>query len=359
MGQAPSAEEAVALSGAPNDRRIVHEYLQASRADFAEKYGRPMPVHQQLDDYEPCRTLGTGSFGRVMLVKDTRRQMYCALKILEKEKIVKLKQVEHTLAEKEILVAINFPFIVNMVATFKDNCNLYMALEFAAGGEMFSALRRSRKFPETQARFYSAQIVMALEYLQNLNIIYRDLKPENVLFDEFGYVKITDFGFAKVVDGRTWTLCGTPEYLAPEIILSKGYNRAVDWWALGVLIYEMTAGYPPFYAENPLHIYEKIVTGKVRIPQHFSPPLRSLVTNLLQSDITKRYGMLRDGVWDIKDHEWFVGLNWIQLFNREIPAEYVPAAVNEVDPGLNYEMYQEEPINQSHVPLFEEEFGTF
>mmetsp|Transcript_28383 Transcript_28383/g.74548 ORF Transcript_28383/g.74548 Transcript_28383/m.74548 type:complete len:355 (+) Transcript_28383:21-1085(+) len=346
-------------AGARDDKAIVADFLRRSRDDFTEKYKNPEAVETRLDDFEPVRTLGTGSFGRVMLVMNSHTKECCALKILEKAKVVRLKQVEHTLSEKHILDAIDFPFIVSLVASFKDNCNLYMAMEFVVGGEMFSALRKARKFSESQSRFYGAQIVLALEYLQNLNIIYRDLKPENLLFDVRGYLRITDFGFAKVVEGRTWTLCGTPEYLAPEIILSKGYNHAVDWWALGVLIYEMSAGYPPFYAEQPLEIYEKIVASKLRMPQHFSRELRDLLKHLLEADITKRYGMLKHGVWEIKDHAWFTGMDWIKLYMREIKAEHIPAAVSKGDPAHNYDVYDEEPISQSAEPLFTDEFESF
>ena len=199
------------------------------------------PKNCKLDDFELDRTIGTGSFGRVMIVyvKRNRTQRY-AMKMLKKENIVKMKQVEHTLNEKKILCSVDFPFIVKLFFSFKDTSNLYMVLEYVSGGEMFTHLRKIGKYSEENACFYASQIVLTFEYLHYLNCVYRDLKPENVLYDSNGYVKITDFGFAKIIKDRTWTLCGTPEYLAPEIILSRGYNKAVDWWALGVLIYEMS-----------------------------------------------------------------------------------------------------------------------
>jgi len=223
---------------------------------------------------------------------------------------------------------------------------------------LFGHLRTSGRYNEVQSRFYAGQIVLALEYLQSLNIIYRDLKPENLLFDERGYLKITDFGFAKYVEDQTWTLCGTPEYLAPEIILMRGYGKAVDWWALGVLIYEMTAGYPPFYAENPLEIYQKIVLGRIRYPPHFSKELKALLANLLQPDITRRAGALRAGPDEVKYNKWFEGLDWINLFQRTLPAPYVPPVAGLEDSQL-YDRYEEAPIKTGDTPLHVEEFATF
>jgi len=332
--------------------------LQKKKEDFDKKYAKAEGETSSLSRWERIRTLGTGAFGRVILVKSHDNGDYAAIKIMEKAKVVKLQQVEHTLNEKRILGAVDFPNLIFMVAHFKDNSNLYFVLQFVVGGEMFSYLRREARLAEEESKFHAAQVVLALEYLQKMDVAYRDLKPENMLLTSTGYIKLTDFGFAKRVRGRMWTLCGTPEYIAPEILLSKGYNKSVDWWALGVLIYEMTAGHPPFFSESTIKTYEKIVIGDVKFPSHFTPELRDLVRSFLQVNLSKRLGNLRGGATEVRNHKWFQGVEWLQLYQQSVPAPFTPTNKGPGD-ASNFEEYNEEPIVYSTVNKFEKEFEQF
>ncbi|KAJ3867391.1 cAMP dependent protein kinase [Lentinula novae-zelandiae] len=284
----------------------------------------------KLTDFEVRGTLGTGTFGRVLLVRhrsssnDPSSQSHFALKVLRKTEIVRLRQVEHVNAERYILSRVHHPFIVDLFATFQDSLNVYMLMSYIPGGELFTHLRRAQRFTPDVTRFYLATIILALKYLHSYNIIYRDLKPENLLLDSRGYLRLTDFGFAKIVDDRTWTLCGTPEYLAPEIIQSDGHGKAADWWACGVLCYEMLVGYPPFYDESPYGIYEKILNGHIHWPRGMDPLSRSLVRAFLNPDRTQRLGNMIGGPQDILDHPWFRGVDWDALERREINAPIIP-----------------------------------
>ncbi|CAO3573609.1 unnamed protein product [Mortierella alpina] len=308
-------------------------------------YPTPSPCYQArpqygLSDFQLLETLGTGTFGRVYLTKFRHNQTYYAMKVLKKSEVVRLKQVEHINSEKQILSQVHFPFIVNLFTTFQDESNLYMLLEYVIGGELFSHLRKAGRFTNDMTRFYAAEIVLAIEYLHSRDVIYRDLKPENLLLDSAGHIKITDFGFAKRVEDRTWTLCGTPEYLAPEIIQSKGHGKPVDWWALGILIFEMLAGYPPFFDDNPFGIYEKILAGRIYFPAHIDSTAKDLIKKLLTADRTKRLGNLKDGSDDIKNHKWFRGVDWQGLMEKSVVAPIVPPHIHPGDTG-NFEKYPE------------------
>jgi protein kinase A len=245
------------------------------------------------------------------------------MKVLRKTDIVRLRQVEHVNAERYILSRVHHPFVVDLFSTFQDSLNVYMLMSYVPGGELFTHLRRAQRFTPDVTRFYLATIVLALKYLHSFNIIYRDLKPENLLLDSRGYLRLTDFGFAKIVDDRTWTLCGTPEYLAPEIIQSDGHGKAADWWACGVLCYEMLVGYPPFFDESPYGIYEKILSGHIHWPRSMDPLSRTLVRAFLNPDRTQRLGNMIGGPQDILDHPWFRGVDWDALERREINVSFL------------------------------------
>ncbi|KGQ95720.1 cAMP-dependent protein kinase type 2 [Candida albicans SC5314] len=298
-----------------------------------------------LTDFSIMRTLGTGSFGRVHLVRSVHNGRYYAIKVLKKHQVVKMKQVEHTNDERRMLKLVEHPFLIRMWGTFQDSKNLFMVMDYIEGGELFSLLRKSQRFPNPVAKFYAAEVTLALEYLHSHDIIYRDLKPENILLDRNGHIKITDFGFAKEVSTVTWTLCGTPDYIAPEVITTKPYNKSVDWWSLGVLIFEMLAGYTPFYDSTPMKTYEKILAGKIHYPSFFQPDVIDLLTKLITADLTRRLGNLINGPADIRNHPWFSEVVWEKLLAKDIETPYEPPITAGVGDSSLFDHYPEEQLD--------------
>jgi len=284
-------------------------------------------------DFEMLRTLGCGSFGRVKLAKYKNDGKQYAVKFMKKHEIIKLKQVDHINSEKRLMAQISYCFIVNMLGYAKDDRYVYIVMECISGGELFTHLRRARKFSDEQSKFYAAQTGSAFAHIHSRNIIHRDLKPENILLLPNGYSKLTDFGFAKILEPgtRTYTLCGTPEYIAPEVLLNKGHGKAVDWWTLGILIYEMIVGQPPFCDEEPMGIYQKILAGKVYFPKYFDSNAKSLVKKMLTADLSKRYGNLKEGPQDVLKHKWFSTIDYASLEKMSIPAPYKPVVKDEHD----------------------------
>merc|ERR1712137_1220246 len=286
------------------DKRYIVGMQEEKKDEATEEW--------KITDFEKLTTLGTGTFGRVFLA--SREGKYYALKMLQKSVIVRLKQVQHTINEKQVLLkSIECPFIVKLEYSAQDQKNVYFVMEYALGGELFTHLRSAGRFSGATTRFFAAEIVLTLEFLHKKNIIYRDLKPENILLDRKGHIKITDFGFAKEIEDKTFTLCGTPEYLAPEVIKGKGYGTEVDWWALGVLI------------------FEKILLGRLVFPTHFDASSRDLIKRLLSPDRTKRLGNLRDGCLDIKKHRFFKGIDWEALLKKQAVAPIIPDIDHEGD----------------------------
>ncbi|ETI28154.1 cAMP-dependent protein kinase type 2 [Cladophialophora carrionii CBS 160.54] len=310
-----------------------------------------------LTDFTIQRTLGTGSFGRVHLVQSKHNQRYYAIKVLKKAQVVKMKQIEHTNDERRMLQRVKHPFLITLWGTFQDSRNLYMVMDFIEGGELFSLLRKSQRFPNPVAKFYAAEVTLALEYLHGQNIIYRDLKPENLLLDRHGHVKITDFGFAKEVPDITWTLCGTPDYLAPEVVASKGYNKSVDWWSLGILIFEMLCGFTPFWdGGSPVKIYENILKGRVKYPPYIHADAQDLLVQLITNDLTKRLGNLHGGPSDIKNHAWFAEVTWERLLKKDIDAPYVPPVKGGAGDASQFDKYPEE--TEEYGKKGEDPYGT-
>jgi len=224
----------------------------------------------------------------------------------------------------------------------------YIFLEYCPGGEVFTYLRRATKFDEPTARFYAAEIVLVLEFLHTIQgIAYRDLKPENILLDAEGHLKLVDFGFAKKVDKtETYTLCGTPEYLAPEVIRNTGHGTAVDWWALGILLYEFLIGQPPFWDQNPMKIYSKIVDGNIPYPDELSPAAKSLIQGFCTVPPVDRLGNLPGGVDDIKKHEFFKDIDWDDLYYRRVKGPIIPKVRHPAD-ASNYDNYDDAPTSKS------------
>ncbi|XP_049611662.1 cAMP-dependent protein kinase catalytic subunit PRKX [Syngnathus scovelli] len=291
-----------------------------------------------LDDLVSIATVGTGTFGRVFLVRDKKSRTFYALKQMRIPDVIRLKQEQHVHNEKAVLKEVNHPFLVRLFWTHHDDCFLYMLMDYVPGGELFSYLRSRGRFSNATGLFYASEIVCAIEYLHSKDIVYRDLKPENILLDREGHIRLTDFGFAKKLSDRTWTLCGTPEYLAPEVIQSKGHCRAVDWWALGILIFEMLAGHPPFFDDNPFGIYQKILAGKLDFPRHLDFYVKDLIKKFLVIDRARRLGNMKNGADDVKKHRWFKAIDWETVPLRKLKPPIVPKVSHEGD-TTNFEVY--------------------
>ncbi|KAL1968610.1 hypothetical protein VTN77DRAFT_1820 [Rasamsonia byssochlamydoides] len=315
---------------------------------FVENKGRSM----KLEDFELLKVVGKGSFGKVMQVmkKDTGR-IY-AMKTIRKAHIISRSEVAHTLAERSVLAQINNPFIVPLKFSFQSPEKLYLVLAFVNGGELFHHLQREQRFDINRARFYTAELLCALECLHGFKVIYRDLKPENILLDYTGHIALCDFGLCKLDmkdEDRTNTFCGTPEYLAPELLLGNGYTKSVDWWTLGVLLYEMLTGLPPFYDENTNEMYRKILQEPLTFPsQDIVPPAaRDLLTRLLDRDPQRRLGA--NGAAEIKAHHFFSNIDWRKLLQRKYEPTFKPNVVDARDTANFDREFTSEAPTDSYV----------
>ncbi|XP_050302921.1 cGMP-dependent protein kinase, isozyme 2 forms cD4/T1/T3A/T3B isoform X3 [Anthonomus grandis grandis] len=305
----------------------------------------------RLEELKILTTLGVGGFGRVELVQiNGQPNKAYALKQMKKAQIVETRQQMHIMSEKEIMGEANCDFIVKLYKTFKDAKYLYMLMESCLGGELWTVLRDKGHFDDNTTRFYTACVVQAFDYLHSRNIIYRDLKPENLLLDSRGYVKLVDFGFAKKLQAgrKTWTFCGTPEYVAPEVILNKGHDISADYWSLGVLMFELLTGTPPFNGSDPMKTYNVILKGidAIDFPKNITRNATALIKKLCRDNPAERLGYQKGGISDIQKHKWFDGFNWEGLVNRTLTPPILPSVRNVTDTS-NFDPY---PPDEAGVP---------
>ena len=300
-----------------------------------------------LDDFQTVKVLGTGAFGKVSLVYNEELKRYFAMKALKKEYIKKSQQTKHTKEERKILETIDYPFISKLYYAFQTKKSLYMITEFMAGGEMFHHLHDCGHFDENRTRFYIAELILAIDHLHKHNILYRDLKPENILLDEIGHIKLTDFGLSKIMNNiekdKTYTVCGTPVYVAPEVLTGQGYNKLVDWWSLGVLLYEFLAGYSP-YREAKNRVDIQIYKKKLKQDPLISNTAFDLITKLCQYNVRLRIGK---NVKDIKNHKFFESIDWVKLEKKEIIPPFKPKIRYQGDVRNFDKMFTDMPITST------------
>jgi len=305
----------------------VAALLAAQKAPAASAASKKMSV----GDFDLLNLVGRGSFGKVMQVRKKDTGAIYAMKVLSKKHIVLNNEVEHTKAERNILEKLNHPFLMNLVYSFQTDDKLVFIMEFVNGGELFRHLQQEKRFSQPRVVFYAAEILTALQYLHENGVIYRDLKPENILLRDDGHITLTDFGLCKEglmsEDDRTDTFCGTPEYLAPEVLKGEGYTKSVDWWSFGSLVFEMLAGLPPFYSQDVQEMYKNIMTQPLVFTDNVSEEARDILTDLLKRDLSAR---LVDPD-KMKKYAFFRPIDWTKLLAREIEVPYIPPVLDKSD----------------------------
>ncbi|KAM9309199.1 serine/threonine-protein kinase Sgk2b [Pholidichthys leucotaenia] len=301
-------------------------------------------------DFDYLKVIGRGSFGKVLLAKHRKQGRYYAVKMLQKQMIVKRKEQRHVMVERSVLLkGLQHPFLVGLHFSFQTPNSLYFVLDYINGGELFYHLQREGSFPEPRAAFYAAEMAAALGYLHSLDIVYRDLKPENILLDSEGHVMLTDFGLCKegvATGGIMHTFCGTPEYLAPEVLQGQPYSPAVDWWGLGTVLFEMLCGLPPFYSRVKAEMFENILHAPLQLHSGMSEAARSLLEGLLERDVCKRLGESRDVV-ELHEHLFFASINWDDLLARKVQPPFIPKVAGPCDVSYIDPAFTRQPVPPS------------
>ncbi|GFO10851.1 serine/threonine-protein kinase sgk1-like [Plakobranchus ocellatus] len=314
--------------------RDDEDAMNGNKDDNPMNLGNTEKTTVKPNDFEFLKVIGKGSFGKVLLARHKAENHVYAVKVLQKQAIMKRNEAKHIMAERNVLLQnVKHPFLVGLHYSFQTPDKLYFVLDYVNGGELFFHLQRERYFSEHRAKFYAAEMASAIGYLHSLNIIYRDLKPENILLDSTGHIILTDFGLCKegiVGQGTTSTFCGTPEYLAPEVLRKQPYDKTVDWWCLGAVLYEMMYGLPPFYSRDTAEMYDNILFKPLRLRTNVSAAGRSILEGLLQKEKESRLGANRD-YHEIKSHDFFADINWQDLYDKKITPPYNPNVSGQLD----------------------------
>ncbi len=306
-------------------------------------------------DFTPIKLIGKGSYGSVFLVRYKKNNTIYAMKVLLKSLLREQNQENNTKRERDLMVKINCPFIVSVKFAFQNESKLFLVQEFLQGGDLFFHIHTQPKFSNAKAKFYVIELVLAIEYLHKNNMLYRDLKPENILIGADGHIKITDFGLSKMIfeKEKTYTICGTVQYLAPEIIGGEGYNDSVDWWSLGCIMYEMLTGKFPFkYQKERLNI--EIYKKKVKYPQYIEDNAKDLISKWLENDPNKRLGSGENGWENVKAHPYFNGVNWDDAYNKKLKPPFIPKIDSELDIKYFEDTFTDQPIYDNDELLYDE-----
>lgn len=315
--------------------KINSNYLEQDsllKDSITESQLNELKVKVNLDYFEKIKLLGKGNFGKVLLVKLKSNNTYYAMKILNKNQLKLSKQEIHTKNERDIMIKISSPFIVSIKFAFQDETNLYLVSEFMQGGELFFHLRKEKYFSEELVKFYAMELVLAISHIHEKKAIYRDLKPENILMDKYGHIKLTDFGLARILkdNEKAFTICGTYKYIAPEILLNRGYKKEVDWWSLGCVLFQMLEGKAPF--GNPkgqmnLSFFNKTLNFYYTD----SDTTKQFIKELLVINPEKRLGYGKNGTSNIKNHKFFNGVDWDKALRKEYKPPFIPELFDELD----------------------------
>jgi len=321
---------------------------ESTLADLEAECRKAKAKKKTLDDFEFLKVLGKGTFGKVIMCREKATSHLYAIKILKKSVIIAKDEVAHTLTENRVLQTTKHPFLTQLKYSFQTADRLCFVMEYVNGGELFFHLSKVRVFSEDRTKFYGAEIISALGYLHSHNIVYRDLKLENLLLDKDGHIKIADFGLCKeemFYGASTKTFCGTPEYLAPEVLEDNDYGRAVDWWGTGVVMYEMMCGRLPFYNRDHEILFELILMEDIRFPKTLSEYAKNLLGGLLMKDPKKRLGGSEEDVNEIQSHPFFECINWQEIVDKKVQPPFKPQVTSEMDTRYFDEQFTGEKVD--------------